>query len=151
MEHEVIESSACTLVGLATRVEPTTAMETIGGLWGRVLGEGVLDEVKGRRDGHTLIAAYTDYETDETGPYTLMVGVPVRDDADAPEGMMRRAFEGHRVASIRVQGAVPAVVRTTWLEIHASPLPRAFTVDYERYDLRAMGPQTPIEFQIAIR
>lgn len=151
MEHEVIESSSCVLIGFAARIEPATAMETIGNLWGRVLGEGGLDAVEGRLDGHTLIAAYTDYETDETGPYTLMVGVPVGDDAEAPEGMVRRAFEGRRVASIHARGAVPAVVQATWMQIHASALPRAFSVDYERYDLREMGPQTPVEFLIAVR
>ena len=151
MEHTIIESPPCVLIGLAARIEPATAMETIGSLWARVLGEGALDRIGGRLDRHTLLAAYTDYAGDETAAYTLMLGVPVRDDAVAPSGLVRRAFAGRRVASIRACGVVPDVVRRTWSEVHASSLDRTFTVDYERYDRRTMGPQTPIELWIAVR
>lgn len=151
MEHEIIETPTNVLVGLCVRVDPEDAMGTIGALWGRVLADRALDGVDGRLDAYSLLAAYTDYATDETGPYTLMVGVPVRTDAATPEGLVRRKFGAQRAASIRVRGSVPVVVQQTWAAIHTSSLERSFTVDYERYDLREMGPQTPIEFMIAVR
>lgn len=151
MEHDVIEGPALTLVAVQARIEPDRAMEQIGALWGRFMAEGLLRRIPDRPDDHTIVAAYTDYESDHTGEYTLLLGAPTRDTAEPPDGMVRRTFAAQTYARIQATGPIPQVVQQTWQSVYTSPLPRAFTADFERYDVRNMGEHAQLELHLALR
>lgn len=150
MQHELIESPALFVVGLAIRTSNAEAGQTIAAAWHRVHGEGLFDQIPNRRDDHTMLGVYTDYESDENGPYTFMVATPVVGTAAVPSGLERREFAARPTAKIVAQGPMPDIVQTTWQDIYRANLPRSYTVDLEIYDTRKMGPQTNLELHIAL-
>ena len=151
MEHELIEGEALDVVGLVIRTNNEDAGQTIGAAWHRFMEAGFAEQVANRADTHTIVAVYTDYESDENGPYTFMLGVPVTGDAAIPAGLERRQFPAQRFARVVRRGPVPAVVQSTWTEVYASELQRSYVADIERYDVREMGPQTRLELHIGVR
>jgi len=141
-EPELVERPATRIVGLAIRTtnaaeaEPTTAR--IPGLWRRVLEEGVSERVPGRTHPGVLAATYTSYDSDERGPYTLVVGVEVAADAAVPPGLTAVAVPAARCLRFAARGPMPAALVATWGRVWstfgdpAGPW-RAFTSDLERH------------------
>lgn len=150
MEHELIQSGELTVVGTTLRTKNAEAAVTISAAWHRFLSEGFLERIEHRIDAHTLVAVYTDYASDENGAYTFMVGAPVSQAGDLPEGTQRRVFPAQRSAKIRACGRMPDVVQATWRQIYSSALRRSFSFDYERYDARRMGPDAELEIFVGL-
>ena len=67
-----------TITGIATRttneleLNPETA--SIPGLWSRFFAENIGEQISNGYSTDTVYGVYTDYETDHTGAYTLIIG-----------------------------------------------------------------------------
>jgi predicted transcriptional regulator YdeE len=144
-----VELSEFYVVGLAERTSNEREMTgegVIGALWNRLYGERVLDAVPNRTD-FNIYAVYSDYESDDTGEYTFLLGAKVNSPTPVPDGMMLKRVPGGRYAVVTSDRApvVEAVVGT-WRKIwgmSATDLggERAYQTDFELYDERACDPQ----------
>lgn len=126
------------VVGHAVRTtnaaESDQSSALLPGLWTRVIGDKDLLSYAGRVDDR-LYAVLFDYESDETGAYTQVVGIGV----DAPDSIP------HDYVTVRVsdqarrpyvaEGAMPAALisawRRIWSESASEQLRRAFSSDVE--------------------
>lgn len=131
----------------AAESDPSSAQ--IPGLWARVLGDSTLAGWP-RRVGTDVFSVYFDYESDETGAYSVLVGVGADSDTDVPAGSSSvRLDETPRVA-FPSAGPLPAGIIDAWGRVWSATasgeIDRAFTTDVEVH--RADG---PAEILVAVR
>jgi len=136
------------VVGLSVRTtnadEAQPARAKIPALWQRFYHDGHSAAVAG-----PVYGVYTEYATDATGPYTLIVGAASDAPSPAPPFVRVQIPAGSYLA-FTSQGDVPAAVVAGWQgiwEYFARPgaPQRAYTADFEVYD-----PSTPYEVRICI-
>lgn len=129
------------VIGISLRADNTDPAvgEKIGAHWQRFFSDGIAGRIPGRAD-EAFIAVYTDYEGDETKPYSLIVGCRVEGDASAPDGMVKVHVPAQSYAMTTAKGPMPGAVVEAWQAIWNSELKRAFTADFEVYDQRAADP-----------
>lgn len=117
-----------------TNAAEATDQGLIPGVWQRTAADAGLLGLDARR-GDALYAVLFDYESDQDGAYTQIVGIGIDDAADVPAGVAvvrlgdepRTAFE----AAGQMPHALIAAWGTVWEQSAAGALSRAFTVDVE--------------------
>src|ERR1700691_5894631 len=106
-------------------------------------GEGAIPKLWGKvapRADSAIIALYTEYESDEHGAYTFVLG-----SKSGPDGLTVKTVPAGRYAVFTSErGPVQKVVIETWQRIW-SELPsaknlRSYIADFEIYDERAADP-----------
>jgi predicted transcriptional regulator YdeE len=118
--------------------EAQPARAKIPALWQRFFEEGHSAAVPG-----AVYGVYTEYATDASGPYTLVVG-GASDGRSAPEEpLVRVQIPAGRYLAFTSKGHVPAAVVAGWQavwEYFARPdaPKRAYTTDFELYDPSAL-------------
>lgn len=130
------------VLGLSVRTSKAEARHDIPALWDKLFREGWLERLPPAEDG-AIHAVYTDYESDETGPYTMVLGVSVTRDVRVPAGLRRVAIPAGEHAVLRVEGDPEEVVFRTWEYVCTGFEGRArrrYSADFERYDLEHLRP-----------
>ncbi len=128
------------VVGISVRttnrdeMDPATAK--IPGLWRRYFAESVANRIPARLDDGTILGVYTDYASDHTGPYTLVVGQAVNDTSELPEDLVCVTVPHGRYLLFAAESDTPEMIVATWQEIwrhfeQSTDHHRAFTTDLE--------------------
>ena len=137
------KKKALNIVGISVRTtnENQQAMKDIPMLWQRVMGEGIVEKVSNRIDD-TYYCLYTDYESDHTAPYTVVLGVSVPNLDVIPEGMVGKAIPAATYERFVAKGDLTAsAVGDAWLGIWNADLDRTYTTDMEVYGEKASNPK----------
>jgi predicted transcriptional regulator YdeE len=137
------------VVGAAARTSNAREM-TPGGvipkLW---MGAMEFREQVPRSLDSAMIALYTEYESDEHGAYTFVLGAKADPAWDIPEGLtLKKVPAGRYAVFTSDRGPVQKVVVETWQRIW-SELPsasnlRSYVADFEVYDDRAADPANAV-------
>ena len=147
MEPTLVEHEGGTAVGHDVRTRNQDEMEPgkgrIPSLWERFSREGVAGRVQGKRQPETPVGVYSDYDSDHTGYYTLMVGMLTEPAAPVPAGMKKVTIPAGKYLAFRAEGEMPAALIQTWIAIwkyfgETSDVRRKYLVDFEVY--HAAGP-----------
>ena len=72
MNYEIIKLPKMMIAGIdvyTSNKEEFSGNGKIPALWARFYSENILDKIPNKKNDFTIIAAYTDIETDENGPY----------------------------------------------------------------------------------
>jgi predicted transcriptional regulator YdeE len=103
--------------------------------------------------GPGTIALYTDYESDEHGDYTFVLGGKAGPADTVPEGMVRKTIPAGRYAVFTSErGPVQKVVIETWQRIWSELPSRSFVADFEVYDQRAADPgDAVVEIYVGVK
>lgn len=127
------------VIGVAARTSnqretnPTTAR--IPGLWQRLLGEGMFERVPNKTGDPALYAVYTDYESDFTGEYRLLVGARVASLREIPPDMEGISVPAGEYLDFAASGNLPSALIETWSAIwdyfSTATEQRAYTTDVE--------------------
>ena len=133
MEHREQTIPGFHVVGVQIRTSNAEAMDTIGPLWGRVMSEGLIQQIPDPADSQ-LIAVYSNYESYHTGAYDYTIGRRVNAVGEVPEGMAHVEFPESRYAVVTAKGEMPDAVVQTWMQIWEANLPRGFRADFEVHD-----------------
>lgn len=162
--------SAFALTGFAARTTNADEFGPYGKipeLWRTYYQSGLPLDSSVRRP-HLIYALYTDYESDASGAYTLVIGHESA-VADGATPIERRRFTEDEAERLRAlvpesryrifrtrRGPVSEVVAETWGEIWSyyenSSEQRAYTGDYELYDTRGFDPEAAeVSIYIAVR
>jgi predicted transcriptional regulator YdeE len=140
MNPELLTRPEILLIGIETRTsnrdEMASATAKIPGLWGRFFQEGIAERVPNKKPGGVTIGAYTKYESDHTGPYSLVVGSEVTSLDAIPSGMTGLIIPRGQFLVFRAQGPMPKALIDTWNSIWDYFLDgpshqRLYTTDYE--------------------
>lgn len=139
---------AFTLIGISARVS-NSAPEKIGALWARFMSEGVLAKIPNRVNDD-VYSLYSEYESDQNGPYSVLIGAAVTSAAEVPDGMTAQSVPAATYAVIPVRGLLPGAVVATWINVWQTPLARTFSADFDLYR-KTTGGLPEVSVHIAIR
>lgn len=149
MAPKIVEQPGFTVIGIAARTTNAQEMSgkgVIGQEWARFMKEGLLSKIPDKADS-SILAVYTDYESDANGVYTFLLGAKVSSADNVPLGMVAKKIPAARYAVFTSEkGPVERVVPETWSRIWTLPKSapggsRAYQADFELYDQRAADPQ----------
>jgi predicted transcriptional regulator YdeE len=147
------------VVGIDTRTtneaERDSATASIGQLWQRFYQEGVCDQIPDRVDQSTVLAVYTDYESDHTGAYTLVLGCEVSSLTNVPAGFRAITIPPADYAIFPVNGPMPDALIARWVEIWShfdepDNGKRSYTSDIEFHHTDPSSGETRTEIAIAV-
>jgi len=159
MNTFTVQQPQITITGVSVR---TTNAEELGPngqlskLWDTYF-QSDLGSQKGINNPHLIYALYTDYESDASGAYTVVIGHEVGADALADHNENRTVIpESKYLVFTTNKGPVYEVVAQCWGEIWSyfkeSEEVRTFTGDYELYDAGNFDPtHAVVQIYIAIQ
>jgi predicted transcriptional regulator YdeE len=137
MTPQIIESFSIIGIKIRTTNENNEAENDIPALWGKFLGEGIMQKIPNKVED-TVYLLYTDYETDYTGVYTTIIGSKVSSLDNVPEGMVGKTIEAGNYVKFTAKGNImEGVVQEKWKEIWNTNLDRAYTCDFDVYGDKA--------------
>ena len=119
------------VVGISARIaNKGNAGKEVEALWGRFWGEDIRSKVP-NSVSEDIYAVYSDYESDHTGAYNLLIGLPVKSLDDVPEGFQSIEIQEDTYQEFISNGKMPEAILNTWMEIWAdNNLNRSFRVDF---------------------
>lgn len=160
MNPKVTEEVGFTVVGIEGRTTNAKEMSgegIIGKQWARFVQENLAAQIPNKADS-SVLAVYSDYASDKDGEYSFLIGVRVTSADKVPAGMVAKKVPAGRYAVFTSQkGPVMNVVPGLWQKIWTIPKSepggdRAYKVDYELYDQRAIDPQNAqVEIHVGIK
>jgi predicted transcriptional regulator YdeE len=122
------------VIGISTRTtnENGQSAKDIEALWDKFWSEEIQKKVPNKVKDE-IYAVYTDYETDFTGSYTTIVGLPVSSLENILDGFVGLSIETSEYQKFVSEGKMPEAVFNTWLEIWGNKelnLNRAYKADF---------------------
>lgn len=122
------------IIGISTRTTNNNGQSAkdIETLWEKFWGQEIQKQIP-NKIGDEIYAVYTDYETDFTGYYTTVVGLPVSSLQNIPEGFVGITIETAEYQKFVSKGKMPEAIFNTWLEIWGNKelnLKRAYKADF---------------------
>jgi predicted transcriptional regulator YdeE len=140
-------------VRTSNRDERDPKKAKIPGMWERVREEEIAGQIPNATDVDELLGAYTRYQSDDSGPYSLIVGMEVTDLDEVPKGMTGITILAQEYVVFTSSGEMPQAVMDGWAAVwkyfsETTALTRAFTTDFERYHSAKPG---EVEIYIAVR
>jgi predicted transcriptional regulator YdeE len=160
LEPKIILRGEFNLIGISTETsnpresDPDTAK--IAGLWKKFFEENWNERIPNRLNEHLIYGGYTNYESDVSGQYTLIVGGEVKNLETVPDGMTGVVIPAGRYMIFTARGKMPEALISTWQEIwnffsSQSKFSRAYTADYEVHDRTKSADPSVVEIYIALR
>ena len=130
VNNQIIQKFCVIGISIRTTNENGQSAQDLETLWGKFWGEEIQKQIP-NKVSDDIYAVYTDYETDFTGPYTAIVGLPVSSLENIPEGFVGITIENAVYQKFVSKGKMPAAVYNTWLEIWGNKnLNRAYQADF---------------------
>lgn len=126
-------------------------------LWDRYFQSGLQARLSDK--DQAIYALYTDYESDASGEYTLIIGNRIEEDvaaAASSEELQQASVPAAKYMVFRTRRGplmeiVPEVWYAIWSYFQQSAEKRTYTGDYERYDMQEFDPaHTMVDVYIAI-
>lgn len=130
-------------VGVSVRTrnvdEGDSATARIPRLWQRFYDDAIAAQIPERQDEAVAYGVYFDYAGDRHNEYSVLAGCAVEVSARR-DGLHVVSAAHAEYLVFSANGAMPHAIVDTWTRIWkyfdaAPPYRRAFTVDFERYDL----------------
>ncbi len=134
MSNRVTSREQLTLVGLGLRTNNAaelTDAAKIGPAWKAFVDGHVQAHIANQVHSTATYVAYYDYQKDEKGDYSFLLGAAVRDGTPVPEGMIKVVIPASKYAVFEV--ATPAEIPAAWRQIWEAGLHRTYTGDLEVY------------------
>ena len=138
---KVEEQKSFNVIGLAVRTnnqQEASGQGEIPKLWQRFMQQGTTEKIPNRAD-QNLLAVYTDYENDQNGEYTYLIGARVTSTADVPAGLTLKEIPAGSYAILETEkGPAALILPKIWQQLWSMSAKdlggqRAFQADYEIY------------------
>jgi predicted transcriptional regulator YdeE len=137
------------LIGIEVRTNNTSTADA-NELWNKYYTNDIQDRTPNCVDTRIFVL-YNHYETNHTGDFNSLIGSPVSDLKNIPQGMVGRLIPAQKYCVIRAEGTLPNAVIEAWKMIWRSDIKRTFKFDFELYDDRAQdSSNAEIDIFIAI-
>lgn len=141
------------IIGISCRTtnKNNQSQRDLGELWNQFYAAGIMEKIPAKNSA-TVLSVYTDYESDFTGAYTVIIGVPVNSLEHIPAGLTGREFGPENFRKFIARGKMPDAVVNTWMEIwqNDQELRRKYSYDFESYGPDSQsGENAVVEIYIA--
>lgn len=162
MKKEMANMGEMKLVGISVRTNNALEMDPTTGRIGPLVAEYfdmlVANSIPNRENPGVTMCCYTDYDSDEIGEYLYFVGEVVSSFDGVPERLATLTVPASNYVKFTTEeGPMPNIVFSAWQEIWkmtASDIggERAYQVDFEVYDQRAIDPmKTVVDIYIGVK
>ncbi|PFA19638.1 AraC family transcriptional regulator [Bacillus cereus] len=155
-QPKIVTKEAFQAIGISITTNnavETSAEGKIPHLWNHYYQEQIINQIP-NKNTQTTLALYSDYESDETGTYRYTIGMPVSSLESVPENMKSLTIPTQTYAVFTTRkGPISEIVYETWQDIWnwSKENKRAFTIDFELYDERAIDPNNAqVDIYIAL-
>ena len=134
MDFKTIEIEEFNVTGLSVRTknEEGKAQKDIADLFGKLIGEDLLDKIPGKLT-YEIYCVYTDYESDCNGEYTVIVGCKTENLKDIPQGFTGVTIPKNSYRHYKIAGGGNENVAQAWKEIWADGADRTYAADFDVY------------------
>lgn len=113
----------------------------IPAFWQQFMSENIVEKIPNKLDA-SVYAIYTNYESDYTGAYDMILGCKVSSVEEVPSGMILQEFSADTYAEYISKGKMSDnIVYNTWTEIWNSDIDRSYHADFEIYGEKAQNPE----------
>jgi predicted transcriptional regulator YdeE len=125
------------VVGIQTRTtfHEQRHFEDLKNLWAEFLSNNLMHKIP-HRQGNQIIAIYTDYENEDRGEYTAILGAPVDKIEDAPAPFTAVIIPAGYYQTFVIESIDALAVKKAWQAVWDRPrdkLNRNFLVDFDLY------------------
>lgn len=143
------------IIGISARTtnKDGQAAADLEKLWQKFTAENIFDKIENKTSSD-IYCVYTDYKSDYTEDYTVLIGPEVSDFENIPDGLLGREFPEQKFKKFVAKGEMPNAVMETWQTIwnNDSALNRAYTYDYERYTEKSFQKENAeVEIFVAVK
>jgi predicted transcriptional regulator YdeE len=131
MDYQLVDLEPLTITGITLRTDNSEAgLAKIQQHWGEFFKQGIQQKI-GVGQGAPICEAYFDYESDASGPYTLLLGCRVSPSMPPPgDGLTTRSFPAARYAKFHMND--PNGSLAGWQHIWTrKDLDRLYACDFE--------------------
>jgi len=143
------------VIGISIRTTNANnqSQQDLGKLWGQFFAEQIIEKVPNKNSSN-ILAIYTDYESDYTGEYTTIIGVPVSTLDEIPSGLIGREFAADNFQKFVARGEMTSAVINIWIDIwqRDKELNRKYSYDFEVYGENSNnGDKSEVEIYVATK
>ena len=151
MDFNVKKRDPMNVIGIKLHVpQPDQAPYQIGQFWEKFRTEKTKDKIPNKLHPEQTVAVYTNYGPQGQG-YSLILGAEVQYIVNnVPEDMVGIEIPEQTYAVFSAQGSIPQIITQTWQEIWKSPIPRAYTYDFEIYKDESLD-SAEVDFYLALK
>ena len=131
------EFKAKKIVGIEirTRNADNQAEKDMTVLWGTFINDNIMEKIPNKTN-LDVYCIYTNYESDFTGEYSVILGCEVTLlPEELPNNMIYKEIPDMKGLVFEACGKIPESIVKTWNEIWSTPLDRAYIADIEKYKL----------------
>jgi predicted transcriptional regulator YdeE len=150
MKHKITTLPEFKVIGIAARTGNDTTQNDIPKLWQKFYSENIADKIPNKISDE-VISLYTDYESDYTKPYTILLGCKVKDFGSIPKGMVSKIIPGSKYEVFTAKGEMPHKIIETWQKIWNSKIDRTYTGDFEVYTNKYNSSKPEADIYIAVK
>jgi predicted transcriptional regulator YdeE len=143
------------VIGISIRTTNANnqSRQDLGKLWGQFFAENIAAKIPNKISS-SILCIYTDYESDYTGKYTSIIGVPVSTLEEIPNGFIGREFKPDNFQKFVAKGEMTSAVVNTWIDIwqRDKELNRKYSYDFELYGEKSNnGDNSEVEIFVALK
>lgn len=151
MNYEVVHLEEKSVAGLTIRTSNNdeNMVKCIGNLWQEFFAKGVYQSIPNKQNANS-IGLYTNYESDASGAYNMIVCCEISDSAGLPNGINRYTIPAGKYAKFVVQGDVEQAVSEFWSKLWLMDLDRKYSCDFEEYQSDCEMSNAEIHIYIAL-
>jgi len=133
------------IIGISVRTmnKDAQAQKDINELWNRWYAENIATRIPNNISDH-IFNIYTDYESDENGYYTAILGYQVSTLSSIPKGLIGKEIPKSKYKEFVSRGKLPECVVKTWESIWKLKFDRSYAADFDVYDSATMDPENAI-------
>ncbi|HUT38461.1 MAG TPA: GyrI-like domain-containing protein [Methanoregula sp.] len=127
------------------------SINDIPACWQDFLSRNMASKIPNRAKTPAMFAVYSDYESDWTREFAYMIGSEVTKAVNIPAGLAVARIPAQTYVVFTAAGPMPDALLSVWMSIWGTKLPRAYTFDFEQYDVRFTRPENKeIDVYIAV-
>ncbi|MGV8964198.1 MAG: GyrI-like domain-containing protein [Candidatus Saccharimonadaceae bacterium] len=121
-------------IGINTTNKDGKSGDDLNKLWKQFYAENISEKITNKL-GHEVYSVYTDYESDYTGNYKVVIGLKVDSLDRIPNGLIGMEIKGGKYLKFIAKGRMPNAVLETWQKIWEKDkeLNRSYSADFEVY------------------
>ena len=133
MEYTIEQIDGMKVAGIKTITDNKEGISLIPKLWGDFFNDNIIESIENKKPSTKIFAIYTEYESDENGKYTFLLGAEV-EDIKKPEPIndfVEIRAGKYAVFSVDSKDKVINV----WQYVWQRTLERNYKTDFEVYDM----------------
>jgi len=145
MKREEITLDRFYVVGVSVRTtnQDHRSQGDIAKLWEEFFRNGYLQQLLPNKESGDIYCIYTDYESDYTGEYTVIIGYKVSDIKNVSNSLNLTIKEipGSKYFKYISEGELPYAIGKTWAHIWQSDIDRRYSADFDIYEEGPIDPK----------